>query len=106
MRITCILSVDSYLPTLSESQVSSADVSFGADAKRRTLFQDKTFIFLSPLQVNELILLEKNASAIFMAYITVTCLCLLQFSNNHALCLMGFFIIVHNKFSYVEITKL
>lgn len=41
----------SYLPSLSESQVSSADVSFSPDPRRQMLFLGKTFIFLSPSQV-------------------------------------------------------
>jgi len=41
-----------YVPVLAESQLNPLDVSFKADPVRKTLFQGKIFIFLSPKQVS------------------------------------------------------
>lgn len=45
---------EDYLPCLSESQINPTDVSFGPDARRRSLFVGKSFIFLSLTQFKKL----------------------------------------------------
>ncbi|XP_033747756.1 nibrin-like [Pecten maximus] len=45
---------ESYLPTVSESQVDPTEVSFTNDPRRKTIFQGKTFIFLQQKQFQKM----------------------------------------------------
>ena len=50
--VTVIPNCNRFLPPIAESQLNPNEVSFKRDERRKTLFQGKVFIFLSPKQVS------------------------------------------------------